>query len=869
MRGKILILLAITVLAGFQVQAKAQSLGTAGDFAVLGGSRVTNTGASVVSGDLGVWPGSAITGFPPGIVVPPGTTHADNAVAEQAQSDLTTAYNSLAGMACNTNLTGQDLGGLTLTPGVYCFSSSAQLTGTLTLDAQGNGNALFVFQMGSTITTASNSSVLLTNGGQACNVFWQVGSSATLGTATAFVGNILALTSITLTTGADVSGRALARNGAVTMDTNKVSITCAPCLSDADCPPAVPVCETLTGLCGPCLTDGDCDDGLFCNGDETCVSGACQAGSDQCLPPQGCDEDVDVCAPCLLDEDCPPPAPFCDTSTEPSQCVLCLADVDCDDGLSCNGTETCVSAACQAGTPCPTPPTITHCPDPITLDRGDKICNDDVQEWLDSFTAESICGPVVLSNDAPPCGFPAGATTTVTFTATDECGLETACSSTITVEPLRRVTFDQKGSLLIFSKVEILWDSDGNLIQDTFLDVTNDYPGAVAVQAYYINGDIELEERTDDAGNVTQNFEPGWNTADCRFALTANQPHYWSAARGSDKCQPFTVVDAEGPGRPDAETDGATRILRGYVVMWAVEFNESENLWEEIRWNHLKGDAVIVNYQNGTAWEYNAWSAQATDCVAHGEPLLDCARFDDNGVCCEAEVIPGNLGLDGFQYDIAFDQLILDFYGSGADVFSGGGVTASVDTDLTVHAVDADLRQDGCGPVLTKIEAEIWNEFETKFSGTRRCICCWDQTMLSDWVRSEAIPNHFKRSALRTDKGKARLDGVYSTECDYEEICGPSAFQKKWSCGLNTPYSSWSQDAAILGLATKFIAFSGGLTDQATAGMNLVGAGREAGTIIWDVSKGDTEELRTPRQSPVREGSMERTEGVEKEGSPR
>jgi len=196
-------------------------------------------------------------------------------------------------------------------------------------------------------------------------------------------------------------------------------------------------------------------------------------------------------------------------------------------------------------------------------------------------------------------------------------------------------------------------------------------------------------------------------------------------------------------------------------------------------------------------------------------------------------------------------------------------VTASVDTDLTVHAVDADLRQDGCGPVLTKIEAEIWNEFETKFSGTRRCICCWDQTMLSDWVRSEAIPNHFKRSALRTDKGKARLDGVYSTECDYEEICGPSAFQKKWSCGLNTPYSSWSQDAAILGLATKFIAFSGGLTDQATAGMNLVGAGREAGTIIWDVSKGDTEELRTPRQSPVREGSMERTEGVEKEGSPR
>ena len=202
----------------------APSLGSAASFAVLGGQSVTNTGPTVVNGNLGVSPGTAVTGFPPGIVVG-GTIHAADAVALQAQSDVTTAYNVLAGQPCNTNLTGQDLGGLTLLPGVYCFSSSAQLTGTLTLDAQGNPSAVFIFQIGSTLTTASNSSVQLINGGNCGNVFFQVGSSATLGTGTTFVGNILALTSVTLGTGASVSGRVLARNGSVTLDNNNISFT--------------------------------------------------------------------------------------------------------------------------------------------------------------------------------------------------------------------------------------------------------------------------------------------------------------------------------------------------------------------------------------------------------------------------------------------------------------------------------------------------------------------------------------------------------------------------------------------------------------------------------------------------------------------
>ena len=230
----------------------APSLGAAESFAVLGASTVTNTGPTIVTGNLGVSPGTAVTGFPPGTVVG-GSIHAADAVALQAQSDTTTAYNNLAGQACNTTYgVPTDIGGLTLTPGVYCFLSSAQLTGALTLDAQGNPNAVWVFEIASTLTTASNSSVVLINGAQNCNVFWQVGSSATIGTGTTFIGNILALASISLTTNATVSGRALAQNGAVTMDSNAVTISAcavpavAPTLSKAFSPATINAGGTST-----------------------------------------------------------------------------------------------------------------------------------------------------------------------------------------------------------------------------------------------------------------------------------------------------------------------------------------------------------------------------------------------------------------------------------------------------------------------------------------------------------------------------------------------------------------------------------------------------------------------------------------------
>jgi len=226
------------------------SLGTAEDFAVLAGSTVTNTGFSVITGDLGVHPGSAVTGFPPGIVV--GTIHAADATASQAKIDLVGQYNALTAAGCTSNLTGQNLGNRTLTPGVYCFDSSAQLTGTLTLNAQGDPVAQFIFRTGSTLTTAVGSSVVLINGGNPCRVAWRIGSSATLGTTTSFLGNLIALTSITLNTDANIIGRALARNGAVTLDDNDISF--------AACGAAVPPVPTLSqwmtiGLAGLlCLT---------------------------------------------------------------------------------------------------------------------------------------------------------------------------------------------------------------------------------------------------------------------------------------------------------------------------------------------------------------------------------------------------------------------------------------------------------------------------------------------------------------------------------------------------------------------------------------------------------------------------------------
>ncbi|MGA8362001.1 MAG: ice-binding family protein [Candidatus Dormiibacterota bacterium] len=200
---------------------------SAGNFTVMAASAITNTGSTTITGNLAISPkkASSVTGFPPGVVT--GAKDEDNAVAIRAHTDLVTTYNDAAHATPFKNMSGVNLGGKTLTPGVYHFSSSAQLTGTLILNGEGRSSSVFIFQIGSALTTASASRVVLINRASSCNVFWQVTSSATLGTATSFQGNLIALTSITMTTGATIGvgggvngGRALARNGALTLDTN-------------------------------------------------------------------------------------------------------------------------------------------------------------------------------------------------------------------------------------------------------------------------------------------------------------------------------------------------------------------------------------------------------------------------------------------------------------------------------------------------------------------------------------------------------------------------------------------------------------------------------------------------------------------------
>ncbi len=220
------IVLSIGLSLAAGARAAEIDLGTANNFAVLAGSTIGNTGPTVVQGgDIGLSPGTLVTGFPPGVLDSPFVTDVTDAVALQAQDDLGGAFDAAAALTPTENLTGSDLGGLTLTPGVYSFSSSAQLTGTLTLNDQGDPDAVFVFQIGSTLTTAVDSSVVSINDPSVpgISVFWQVGSSATLGTGTFFEGNILAGSSITVGAGSDSDGRLLAEAGFVTLDDDTIT----------------------------------------------------------------------------------------------------------------------------------------------------------------------------------------------------------------------------------------------------------------------------------------------------------------------------------------------------------------------------------------------------------------------------------------------------------------------------------------------------------------------------------------------------------------------------------------------------------------------------------------------------------------------
>lgn len=356
-----------------------------------------------------------------------------------------------------------------------------------------------------------------------------------------------------------------------------------------------------------------------------------------------------------------------------------------------------------------------------------------------------------------------------------------------------RVSATEKGSLLLYPKVELRWNHAGDLIQDTFITINNDFPADVLVQGYFVNGDEPLHATF----IPHERAHPGWNWQDVRFRLTANQPAYFSAATGLPLGTPnFPALDpGTPPGRPDPE-GSSDRVLRGFIVFWAVN-----NLGQEIRWNHLYGGGTLVNYRAGSAWEYNAYAHHAV--------------VGANGAQTGT---PGVLNMDGTEYSPSFDLLHFDFFAAGSMAFSGPRQVV-MDTDLTLQIVSADLRQETEGPITTKAFFEIWNGNEFKFSGVERCITCWDQRRISLYVN---FPNHFLLANLLTDKGQARIDGIASAV-----VCDDLG-------DLDDPRDDIiSQAAALVGLKAKLMIFDGG-ADVAQAGSELQGSGTQAAVIRYD-----------------------------------
>lgn len=431
-----------------------------------------------------------------------------------------------------------------------------------------------------------------------------------------------------------------------------------------------------------------------------------------------------------------------------------------------------------------TPPEIT-CPPDAFFEHGSFFCNDgEVLDWLNSTTATDNCDPdVEIVNDAPACGFPPDSVTLVTWTATDDCGNTSQCSATVTIPPLDRGNVTEKGSLLVYPDVELRWDASGNLIQETFISLTNDYDEDVAVKAYFVSETC--------------------TNRDTSFELTHHEPCYWAVSTGSPKGVPAWSV----LGQPYVDPEGSGELIsRGYIVLWATTATG-----EEIRFNHLMGEATIVNYAHGTTWEYPAWAFR-TDCVGHGEQPLDCTAFDADGACCEAEVIPGNIDFDGFHHDALGARLVFNFNAAGSQAWSRPGFDVEHDTDLTLLVMNQDLRVESEGPTATEISFVVWNADEVGLTGMTHCILKWNQVLLRN------LGGHFLRNVMQTDNGYARLDGV---------------------AGPNCPEST---QAAVLGVVNRVLDTSFANTIQTGTVPRTTGI--ESGNLKYDVTGGGEEKLR-------------------------
>jgi len=588
-----------------------------------------------------------------------------------------------------------------------------------------------------------------------------------------------------------------------------------------DCTPlnsscSVGKCDLATNTCfaepipNCCDEDADCDDGFSCTNNDHC-----SMGIHTCFYPRddaACDDGLS----CTSDG-CNPTSDGTDPITG---CVHGRHDDRCDDGKSCT-TDGCNPDIGAAGTGCFTSRHDERCEDgdPCTP----ALCNPD------NAPPDSTTGCQVVKPDPSCCDADEDCPPDTDPCIDNFCDLsDNTCKTTLVENCRDRVSISQKGSLLIYPKIELKWDASGKLKQDTFLTIVNDHYEGVHVQWYFINGD----EPTDPvvAGTppvVIERRHKGWNWVDCPMYLTGDDTGWLSMATGrggplDPTCSPFTITDpGSPPGRPDPDGPPGHRVLRGYAIAFAIDSRGSD-----IPWNHLSGGADLVNYSIPEAWEYNAYAFQAASRPNNEVPHAVAGNSH------------GELHLDGLEYDLAFDKLLFDFFAVGSRAFSNGGAVVTLDTDLTLFPVDVDLRQDSRGPVTTKAHFDIWNENEDGRSGTTRCITCWDQALISTYEDD----NHFLIANLQTNKGKARINGVESDMCDEE--C-----DWRWECedpdenpGLPFPECGWewhceirSKDAALLGVQMKLLAFSGMAGGRALAGSTLVGQGEEDAKIKFDI----------------------------------
>ena len=596
------------------------------------------------------------------------------------------------------------------------------------------------------------------------------------------------------------------------------------------------VCVGTTGICAaqPMNEDGACDDGNGCTVNDVCSTGVCLGNSMDCSIFDGqcnigvCIGTTGVCEAqpanegntcddgddCTVDDVCsnggclgvPKDCSGMDDQCNLGVCVgtsgVCQALPDreglmCDDRNACTRADHCEVGRCVS--------------EPIDCSFMSDQCNVGACVGTSGVCAAEPANEGATCDDGDLC-------TILDICSNGGCfGTPMLCPPGEVCDPqfgvcvyngILRTNASQKGSLLIFSKVELRWDSAGNLTQDTFISLSNDHTDDVQVQMYFVNGDPPIE--ADIA--LGERAHPGWNWVDNQIDLTGNEPTYWSVASGFPKgVTPFTVLDehqpGQLPGRPDPWRPGE-RMLRGFILAWAVNVNG-----EEIRWNHLAGSGVLVNYLMGDAWEYHAWSFGALD----GPNPLDPIQ---NG---QSTGTPGELHLDGVEFSNVYGQLLLDFFAVDSAALSGGGKTVIANTDLTLMPAQVDVRQESEGPATTKAHFDIWDMNEFKKSGTYRCVTCWDQALLSQY----GVPNNFFIENLWTDKGKARIDGLASQYCDvdYDPSDG--------SLGTD-PRDVISRPAGLLGVAAKHLTF-GGDEDFAMGGGNLIGLGSQSGLIRADV----------------------------------